>query len=106
MAGTKQGGGLRIQGWGHHNLVVVRDYSTRTKTFRAETELRSTDMSEADFTRVEKLLDQGTLTEADKKEIVGILHRAVDALPIEPKGARNAEGKKRAKNIFSAAFGL
>jgi len=94
---------IGIRGAGHHNLLFIRDYATGEKTFRAETEIRLNDKNRAAFSRLEELLKNKPQSAADTKEIVGILHREVDAMPDGPLGV---EGKKRAKAIFSAAFGL
>jgi len=99
----KQADFLGIRGAGHHNLLFIRDFATGEKTFRAETEIRLNGKNEAAFARLEELLQKKQQSAADTKEIVGILHREVDAMPDGPLGV---EGKKRAKAIFSAAFGV
>jgi hypothetical protein len=93
-------------GWGHHNLLLIKDYASGGRTFRAETEIRLTDENQADFERIEVLLEKDPRTDRETAEIVTILHRQVDLLSAEPGDARSADGKKRAKAIFSAAFGL
>jgi hypothetical protein len=104
-AGKQDRGILRIEGWGHHNLLFIKDYATNEEIFRAETEIRLTPDNKADFARLKVLLD-GSLGSAAVNEIVDILHRQVDAAPVDPKSADSGEGKSRAKKIFSAAFGL
>ena len=89
-------------GSGHHNLVVITDYATGDKTFRAETEVRRTEQNRGNFAKLEELLRKKPITTDDAKEIVSILHEQVDAMPDDP---RFPDGKQRAKAIFSAAFG-
>lgn len=97
----KEADQLGIRGSGHHNLVIITDYATGDKIFRAETEIHQVG-HEAAFAQLEVLLAKGASDPATNREIVGILHGVVDAMP----ETKVPDGKQRAKAIFSAAFGV
>ena len=82
---------------------MIRDYSTGDITFRAETEIHQTKENEKGFERLEWLLKKPSLAAAETQEIVDFLHHEVDLMN-DP--TSTPDGKKRAKAIFSAAFGL
>jgi len=84
---------------GHHNLLFIKDYATGEQIFRAETEIHLTEKNQGDFERLEALLN-GALGPAESREAVDILHRQVNEV------SGDEAGKKRARDIFSAAFGL
>jgi len=100
--GKAVGGTTKVLGWGHHNLLLIRDYVTGDLIFRAETEVRRLPENQTVF---DKLLDMLGKNSTNTAEMEKILHGMVDALPTEREGPRNEEGKKRAKAIFSAALG-